>query len=382
LESARAIRRHEKAILEANARDMSQSEELTPALTDRLFLDHQRIESMAEGLESITKLPDPLNRTLTEWDRPNGLHIKRVSVPIGLIGIIYESRPNVTADAAGLCIKSGNAVILRGGKESFHSSQAIGKALHEGLRASGLPEECVQLVPTSDRTAVSEMLRLNAYIDLIIPRGGRGLIERVVEESRIPTLQHYEGNCHTYVHTSANQKMAIEVILNAKMRRTGICGATESLVIDQEIAQAFVPLLLDALSEAGCEVRGDRLSQEIDKRIQPAEEEDWKREYLAPILSLKVVPGLGEAIDFVNQYSSHHTDAVIAEDKEAAEAFLSVVDSAIVMHNTSTQFADGGEFGMGAEIGISTGRLHARGPVGANELTTYKYVVEGSGQIR
>jgi glutamate-5-semialdehyde dehydrogenase len=337
---------------------------------------------MAAGLDAIAKLDDPVGKELARWDRPNGLDIARVSVPLGVIGIIYESRPNVTADAGALCLKAGNASILRGGTESFHSSNAILDCLQEGLRDAGLPEYSVQLVPTSDREAVGIMLTMSEYIDIIVPRGGRGLIERVIAESKIPTIQHLDGNCHTYIHHDADATKAIDVITNAKMRRTGICGATESVVIDESIADSLLPKLVDSLAAKNCEVRGCNLAQEIDSRIKPAVDEDWDTEYLDAIISVKIVGEEHEAIDWVNDHSSHHTDAIITENTEAAEKYLREVDSAIVMHNTSTQFADGGEFGMGAEIGISTGRLHARGPVGVEQLTTFKYVVRGDGQVR
>ncbi|MCD6034974.1 MAG: proA [Rickettsiales bacterium] len=382
--AADALRENLERILAANAKDVKEAKAagLDTAMLDRLTLTPERIDSMAKGLEAIATLPDPVGRMLAEWDRPNGLKLSRISVPLGVIGIIYESRPNVTADASGLCIKSGNAVILRGGSESFNSSEAIVRCIHKGLEDAGLSKDAVQLIPTRDRAAVGEMLRMTGVIDVIIPRGGKGLCERVQEESRVPTLLHLDGNCHTYIHNKANPSMAQEVVLNAKMRRTGICGATESLVIDQAVAPTILPMIAEALSEAGCEMRGDSASQAIDGRIIRASESDWGTEYLASIVSVKIVGGIEEAIPFINRYSSHHTDAIITDDSSAASRFLQHIDSAIVMHNASTQFADGGEFGMGAEIGISTGRLHARGPVGAEQLTTYKYVVQGTGQIR
>ena len=361
---------------------MAREKGLDAAMIDRLVLDEKRIEAMAAALETIATIPDPVNKLLEEWERPNGLIMQRVSVPLGVIGLIYESRPNVTADAAGLCIKSGNAVILRGGSESLYSSEAIVKCLHHGLEAAGLPVDAVQLVPVRDREAVGEMLRMVGLIDIIIPRGGKSLTKRILEESRIPTIQHLDGNCHIYVHKDANADMARDVLVNAKMRRVGVCGAAESLLIDDEIAAALLPVLTDALIKAGCSVRGDKASQVADSRIEAAQEDDWGTEYLAPIISVKIVSDVHEAIAHINRYGSHHTDAIITEHKDTARAFLRSVDSAIVMHNSSTQFADGGEFGMGAEIGISTGRLHARGPVGAEQLTTYKYVVHGSGQVR
>lgn len=384
VQAAFALREHKHQILAANERDIAYGKEkgLDAAMIDRLKLDDKRIEAIAAGLEMIATLPDPVHKIIDQWERPNGLTLQRVSIPLGVIGIIYESRPNVTADAAGLCIKSGNASILRGGSESFYSSQAIVECLHHGLKAAGLSEDVVQLVPTRDRQAVSEMLGMIGLIDVIVPRGGKSLTQRVQDESRIPTILHLDGNCHTYVHESADPKMAAEVLLNAKMRRVGICGATESLLIDDAIAAGTLPLLAETLAKAGCEMRGDAKAQKIDSRIKAASEEDWGTEYLAPVISVKIVKDVNDAIEHINRYGSHHTDAIIADDKAAAREFLRKVDSAIVMHNTSTQFADGGEFGFGAEIGISTGRLHARGPVGAEQLTTYKYVIHGNGQTR
>jgi len=384
VQAALALREHAHEILAANEKDIEFGKEkgLDAAQLDRLTLNPARIEAMAAGLETIATLPDPVNKILDQWERPNGMVLQRVSIPIGVIGMIYESRPNVTADAAGLCIKSGNAVILRGGSESLYSSQAIAECLHHGLKAAGLPVDVVQLVPTRDRDAVGDMLTMHGLIDLIIPRGGISLTKRIQAESRIPTLLHLEGNCHTYIHKDADPKMAIEVLLNAKMRRTGICGATESLLIDEAVAKKILPAITEALAKAGCEMRGDGASRAIDKRIKKASDEDWDTEYLAPIISIKVVKDVEEAIAHINTHGSHHTDAIITADTPTARAFLRRVDSAIVMHNTSTQFADGGEFGFGAEIGIATGRLHARGPVGAEQLTTYKYVVHGDGQVR
>jgi glutamate-5-semialdehyde dehydrogenase len=384
IEAAKALRENSAKILAANEIDMKQAREagLSDALLDRLQLNPSRVEAMANGLEEIAAFPDPVGKILAEWQRPNGLRIARVSVPLGVIGIIYESRPNVTADAGALCLKSGNAAILRGGSDSMNSSEAIVACLHAGLRAANLLPEAVQLVPTRDRAAVGEMLTMNGLIDIIVPRGGKSLTERILRESRIPTIQHLDGNCHTYIHSSADAEMAKKVLLNAKMRRTGICGATESVLIDRDAAEKFLPDLINALIEAGCALRGDAVAQSFDARVAPASEEDWATEYLAPILSVKTVKDVAEAVEHVNRYGSHHTDAIIAEDAAAVEKFLNEVDSAIVAHNASTQFADGGEFGMGLEIGISTGRLHARGPVGAEQLTTYKYVVRGDGQIR
>jgi len=381
-----AIRMREQAdyIIAENAKDLAYGKEkgLDAALLDRLAIDAKRVEGIAAGLETICTIPDPVHKVLENWERPNGLVLQRISIPLGVVGMIYESRPNVTADAAALCIKSGNAVILRGGSESLHSATAIAQCIHYGLEKAGLPVDAVQLVPTRDRAAVGEMLGAIGLIDVIIPRGGKSLTKRVMEESRVPTILHLDGNCHTYIHKAADLEMAKDILLNAKMRRVGICGATESLLIDTEIAEKFLPVLADVLIAAGCEMRGDALAQKIDTRIKPATDEDWATEYLAAVISVKIVAGVDEAVKHINKYGSHHTDAIITSDKSTARKFLREVDSAIVMHNTSTQFADGGEFGFGAEIGISTGRLHARGPVGAEQLTTYKYVVHGTGQVR
>ena len=381
---AAAIRERAATIAEENARDMAygRDKKLSAAMLDRLLLTPDRIEAMARGLEEVATLADPLGTVLAEWDRPNGLHFERIRVPLGVIGIIYESRPNVTADAAGLCLKAGNAVILRGGSESFHSSTAIAACIREGLRRAELPEDVVQMAPTRDRAAVGAMLSMAGLIDVIVPRGGRSLIERVMTESRVPVLAHLEGVCSVYVHQAADPAMARKVVLNAKMRRTGICGAAENLLIDRAIAAAQLPGIVNDLAAAGCEVRGDEAARGIDARIVPATDADWSTEYLDAIIAVKVVDGVDDAIDFINRHGSHHTDSIITADAAAAERFLGRVDSGIVMHNASTQFADGGEFGMGAEIGISTGRLHARGPVGAEQLTTYKYVVRGTGQTR
>jgi glutamate-5-semialdehyde dehydrogenase len=337
---------------------------------------------MAKGLEDIADFPDPVGKVLASWERPNGLKIERVSVPLGVTGIIYESRPNVTADAAGLSLKAGNAAILRGGSESFHSSKAILDCLKEGLEAAGLPEDAVQRVPTTDRAAVGILLRMSAYVDVVIPRGGRGLIERVMNEASVPVMAHLDGLCHTYIHAKADPAKAREIAVNAKMRRVGICGATETLLVDKAVAADLLPGILADLKAKGCELRGDADAQAIDSDVIPAGPEDWDTEYLAPILSIKTVEGLDDAIAFINAHGSHHTEAIITEDVEAAETFMNEVDAAILMVNASTQFADGGEFGMGAEIGISTGKLHARGPVGAEQLTSYKYKVRGSGQTR
>ncbi len=384
LEAAREIRAQSKQIIAANDLDMSaaQNAGLADSLLDRLKLKPESVEAMAKSLEDIASFPDPVGKILAEWERPNGLRIQRVSVPLGVIGIIYESRPNVTADAGGLCLKSGNAVILRGGSDSLNSSKVIAECLHAGLEKAGLPTDAIQLVPTRDRQAVGEMLSMTECIDVIVPRGGKSLTERILKESRIPTIQHLDGNCHTYIHKSADAAMAKEVLLNAKMRRTGICGATESVLIDTDAAERLLPVLIETLISANCEIRGDEIVQKFDSRITPADEEDWATEYLDATLSIKTVKDANEAIEHINRYGSHHTDAIIAEDKATATVFLNRVDSAIVLHNASTQFADGGEFGMGGEIGISTGRLHARGPVGIEQLTTYKYILHGNGQTR
>jgi glutamate-5-semialdehyde dehydrogenase len=382
--AAAEIRARAGDIAEENAKDMAFGKDkgLSAALMDRLLLTPDRIEAMARGLEDVAALPDPLGTVLAEWERPNGLRISRVRVPLGVIGIIYESRPNVTADAGGLCLKAGNAAILRGGSESFHSSTIIAECLRQGLTGAGLPAAAIRVPPTRDRAAVGAMLTMPDLIDVIVPRGGRSLIERVMAESRVPVLAHLEGICSVYVHAAADPDMARSITLNAKMRRTGICGAAENLLIDRSVAAAMLPGIVDDLAKAGCEVRGDEAAQAIDARIVPASEEDWRTEYLDAIIAVKVLDGVDAAVDFINGHGSHHTDSIVTGDDAAAERFLARVDSSIVMHNASTQFADGGEFGMGAEIGISTGRLHARGPVGAEQLTTYKYVVHGTGQTR
>ena len=377
------LRRNQNRIMSENAKDMAFGEDkgLTKAMLDRLTLDEGRIEAMAKGLDDIVALPDPVGAVTDVWDRPNGLQIERRRTPLGVIGVIYESRPNVTADAGALCLKAGNAAILRGGSESFHSSGAILKCLAEGLQDAGLPAAAVQRVPTRDRAAVGEMLTMVNHIDVIVPRGGKSLIERVSTESRVPLFKHLEGICHTYVTADADPEMAQSIVLNAKMRRTGICGATETLLIDRG-ALSLLTRIVDKLADAGCEVRGDADAQGTDKRVVPASDEDWNTEYLDSIISVRTVDGLTAAVDHIAEYGSNHTEAIITENADTAEAFLNDVDSAIVMVNTSTQFADGGEFGMGAEIGISTGKLHARGPVGLEQLTSMKYVVRGSGQCR
>jgi glutamate-5-semialdehyde dehydrogenase len=379
--AARAVRSRANRILDANARDLAEADALSPALRDRLALDPKRLEAVARGLEEIATLPDPVGRVLDRRSRPNGLEIERVAVPLGVVAIIYESRPNVTADAGGLALKSGNAAILRGGSESFYSSRALVDALGEGLRAAGLPESAIQLVPTRDREAVGMMLKMTGAIDIIVPRGGASLIERVQRESRIPVIAHLEGLCHTYVDGDADPEKARNIVLNAKMRRVSICGATETLLVDRR-AKAMLPPILADLRRAGCELRGDPEVTALDAGVALASEADWRTEYLDAILAVRVVDGVAGAIEHIERYGSHHTDAIVTEDRATAERFLREVDSAIVLVNASTQFADGGEFGMGAEIGISTQRLPPRGPVGAAELTTYKYLVRGNGQVR
>jgi glutamate-5-semialdehyde dehydrogenase len=382
--AATAIRTDAEAIVAANARDIeaAMGEGATPAFLDRLMLNAARVEAMARGIEDVAALKDPVGDVIADWTRPNGLRITRVRVPLGVIGVIYESRPNVTADAAALCLKSGNAVILRGGSESFHSSRAIIAALHRGLAAAGLPEASAQLVPTADRAAVGEMLRMTGLIDVIVPRGGKSLIERVAAESRIPVIKHLDGVCHVYIDAGADLEMARTVTLNAKMRRTGICGAAESLLVDRKVAKTHLLPVLDDLIKAGCEVRGDAEVCAAEPRAKAATEADWGTEYLDAIISVKLVDGVAGAVAHIEKYGSHHTESIITGDVAAAETFLNEIDSAIVLHNASTQFADGGEFGMGAEIGISTDKLHARGPVGVEQLTSYKYVVHGAGQTR
>lgn len=384
LEMAASLRRRANHILFENAKDIEagESKGLSGALLDRLLLNEERIEGVAKGLEAIAELNDPIGAIDSAWDRPNGLHIERVRVPLGVIGVIYESRPNVTADAGGLCLKSGNASILRGGSESYHSSRAIMESLSEGLNAAGMPEHAIQLVPTTDRAAVGEMLKMTDYIDVIVPRGGKSLVQRVTDDSKVPLFKHLEGINHTYVHAAADPVMAREVVVNAKMRRTGICGATETLLIDRTVAPQQLSNIVDGLIEAGCEVRGDSESQSLDPRIVAASDADWDTEYLDSIIAVKQVDGVDDAVRFIRKHGSDHTDAIITGDATVAETFLNTVDSAIVLWNASTQFADGGEFGMGAEIGISTGKLHARGPVGVEQLTSMKYIVRGAGQTR
>lgn len=383
-EGAKAIRARKDEIIAANEKDVAAGKDkgLTPALIDRLVLNEDRIEGMAAGLEAIAQLADPVGRVMAEWDRPNGLKIRRVAVPLGVIGVIYESRPNVTADAGALCLKAGNAAILRGGSESFLSSGVVHSCLVDGLKAAGLPQEAIQRVPTTDRAAVGQMLTMVGLIDVIVPRGGKSLIERVTTESKVPLFKHLEGICHTYVDASADMDKARAVTLNAKMRRTGICGATETLLVDKAAGEGVLKDLVNDLIGAECEVRGDAATQGIDGRVNAAIDEDWDTEYLDAIVSVKVVDGVDGAMDHIAAHSSGHTDAIITEDNQVAETFLNTVDSAIVMLNASTQFADGGEFGMGAEIGISTDKMHARGPVGVEQLTSFKYQVIGTGQTR
>jgi glutamate-5-semialdehyde dehydrogenase len=383
--AAAAIVSQAPAILAANALDMAaaRAKGLSGAMLDRLLLDDRRIAAMARGIEEVRGLPDPIGTILAEWTRPNGLRIQRVRVPLGVIGIIYESRPNVTADAGALCLKSGNAVILRGGSESFHSSRAIHACLTAGLAAAGLPTAAIQMVPTADRAAVGYLLgHMQAYVDVVVPRGGKSLIARVQADARVPVIGHLEGLCHTYVHASADVAMAVALAVNAKMRRTGVCGATETLLIDRAAVPTHWRPIADALVAAGCELRGDAELCQLDPRVKPALEADWHTEYLDAILACRVVAGLSEAISHIETHGSGHTECIVAGDAAAAHRFLHDLDSAILLHNASTQFADGGEFGMGAEIGIATGRVHARGPVGAEQLTSYKYLVHGSGQAR
>lgn len=385
LAAADAIRNRSDEITTANDKDMAaaRERELSPAMLDRLALDAGRIEAIAAGLIAISELAEPIGKVLAEWERPNGLNIQRVSVPLGVIGIIYESRPNVTADAAALCLKSGNAVILRGGSESFHSSRAIHQCLIDGLKAAGLSTDAIQMIPTTDRAAVGYLLSsMGQYLDVVVPRGGKSLIKRVQEEARVPVIGHLEGICHVYLHASADAKMATEITLNAKLRRTGICGAAETLLVDAEAAPQLVPVVCNALIKAGCEVRGDDVVRTLVPNAVAATDEDWSTEYLDAVISVRVVDDIDAATKHIAQYGSGHTECIVASSQDAAEKFFADVDSAILLHNASTQFADGGEFGMGAEIGIATGRIHARGPVGAEQLTSYKYVVRGSGQTR
>lgn len=382
---AAKIRRSAADILSENARDLenAKAKDMKASFVDRLTLNEARLDAMAKGLEEIAALPDPVGQVMAQWSRPNGLDFSRVRVPIGVIGIIFESRPNVTADAGGLCLKSGNAAILRGGSDSFHSSGAIIACLQRGLDIAGLPRTAVQMVPNADRDCVGLMLEgLGGTLDLIVPRGGKSLVARVQQDARIPVFSHLEGICHVYVDTAADTEMAKAVCLNAKMRRTGVCGSAETILIDKAGAEKNLKPIIATLIGAGCEVRGDEAACKADHRVKPATEEDWSTEYLDAIISVKLVDGVGEAMAHIARYGSQHTDSIITEDAATAERFLNEVDSAIVLHNASTQFADGGEFGFGAEIGIATGKLHARGPVGVEQLTTFKYQVRGKGQTR
>ncbi|MCA0304599.1 MAG: glutamate-5-semialdehyde dehydrogenase [Proteobacteria bacterium] len=383
-DAARLIRGEEVAILAANAKDIAaaQAAGMTAALQDRLLLTPARIEAMARGLDDIRALPDPVGAEIERWTRPNGLVISRVRVPIGIIGVIYEARPNVTADAGALCLKSGNVVVLRGGSDSFHSSRAIVALLRRALAGAGLPEDCIQLVPTTDRAAVGEMLKAVEWLDLVVPRGGRSLIDRVTEESRVPVLRHYDGICHVYVDRDADVAMATELVANAKMRRVSVCGAAETLLIDRAALDSHLAPVLAKLHELGCEVRGDAEVRQRDPKAVAATEKDWRTEYLAPVIAVATVDGVDGAIAHIARYGSQHTESIVTNNEATAQRFIGEVDSAIVMHNASTQFADGGEFGLGAEIGISTNRMHARGPVGLVELTTYKNIVRGQGTLR
>jgi glutamate-5-semialdehyde dehydrogenase len=379
------LRARKPEILAANARDLAEARTrgLSGALIDRLTLDDKRIEAMARGVDEVADLPDPVGRVLATYDRPNGLVIERVATPLGVIGVIYESRPNVTADAGALCLKSGNAVLLRGGSDSFHSSGAIHACLVAGLIEAGLPEAAISRAPSTSREAVGAMLEgLNGALDVIVPRGGKSLVERVQREARVPVFAHLEGVVHVYVDASADLAKALKIVVNSKLRRTGVCGAAETLLVDRAGAPRLLKPLVEALLERGCEVRGDEATLAVDRRVVAASEQDWRAEYLDAIISVKVVDGLDAAIEHIETYGSHHTDCILTEDQPAAEKFLREVDSAIVLHNASTQFADGGEFGFGAEIGIATGRMHARGPVGVEQLCTFKYRVRGDGQTR
>jgi glutamate-5-semialdehyde dehydrogenase len=382
---AAAIRAARAAILAANAEDVAEAKAsgAAAAFLDRLTLDAKRVEAMAAGIDVVRKLKDPVGTVLASWRRPSGMRIERVRVPLGVVGVIYESRPNVTADAGALCLKAGNAVILRGGSESFRSARAIHAALVEGLAEAGLPPAAISLVPTRERAAVGMMLAgLGGAVDVLVPRGGKGLVERVQSEARVPVFAHLEGVCHVYVDAAAKLAMAKAIVLNAKMRRTGVCGAAETLLVDRAGAGKFLKPLIAMLIDAGCEVRGDEAVRAADSRVKPVNEADWSTEYLDAIIAAGVVDGVDAAIAHIERYGSHHTDAIVTEDRPAAEKFLREVDSAIVLHNASTQFADGGEFGFGGEIGIATGRLHARGPVGVEQLTSFKYRIRGSGQTR
>ncbi len=385
LAAADSLRANVQSILKANEIDMANGKDqgLSNAMMDRLKLTEERVADMANAVVSIAEMDDPVGQVMARWERPNGLDISRIRTPLGVIGVIYESRPNVTADAGSLCLKAGNAVILRGGTDSFNSSRAIHGCMVDGLKSAGLPEAAIQLVPITDRAAVGEMLKgLNGRIDVIVPRGGRGLVERVQSDARVPVFAHLEGLVHVYVDKSANLDMAVDIIVDAKLRRTGICGAAETLLIDARDADRLAAPLVEALKQRGCEIRGDEAIQKLVPDVNPASDADWSTEYLDTIISAGLVDGVDGAIRHINRWSSNHTDAIIAEDSEAVERFFNEIDSAILMHNASTQFADGGEFGMGAEIGIATGKMHARGPVGVEQLTSFKYAVRGSGQIR
>jgi glutamate-5-semialdehyde dehydrogenase len=385
LTAAGAINAHRKKILAANSKDMdaARTKGVSKAFLDRLELTDARIDGIVEAVKTIAELPDPVGTTIAEWDRPNGLHIERVRTPLGVIGVIFESRPNVTADAGSLCIKSGNAVILRGGSDSFHSSNALVDCLLDGLHLAGLPVECVQLVPTTDRAAVGEMLKgLDGNIDVIVPRGGKTLVARVQDEARVPVFAHLEGLVHVYIDKSADLDKAVSVTLNAKMRRTGICGAAETLLVHKDVVATHLNPILDALMAKGCEIRGDAVVNANSPLTKSATEEDWRTEYEDAIISVKVVDSLEAAIAHIEHYSSHHTEAIISEDPFSVDKFFHEIDSAILLHNASTQFADGGEFGFGGEIGIATGKMHARGPVGVEQLTSFKYRIRGNGQTR
>ena len=384
MEAAQNIKKNKESIIQANIKDINEHKnKLSPALLDRLMLDSNRIDNICSGLIDISKLEDPIGKILDDWSRPNGLKIQKVSIPLGVIGVIYESRPNVAADAAALCLKSGNTLILRGGKESYNSSAKIITLIKESMTKFGIPDGALQNIPTVDRSAVGALLKMDKFVDVIIPRGGRSLIERVSAESRVHVIKHLDGICHTYIHKSSNPIISEKVVLNAKMRRPGICGATETVLCDSEVIESHIPNLIKALKDLGCEIRGDENVKKIDPDIILAKKEDWSTEYLDKIISIKSIDnGVKEAVEHVNHFGSGHTDAIISEDKDVAEFFLNNVDSGIVMHNTSTQFADGGEFGMGAEIGISTSKVHARGPVGVAQLTSFKYKVRGKGQVR
>lgn len=383
--AAKAIRDDAGKILDANAEDLAAARKnnVAASFLDRLALDEKRINAMADGVETVAALPDPVGEVTAAWDRPNGLKIERVRTPLGVIAVVYESRPNVTADAGALAFKAGNAVILRGGSDSFHSSQAIHAAMTRGIVSAGLPEDSIQLVPTRDRAAVGLLLSgLDGLVDVVVPRGGKSLVGRVQAEAKVPVFAHLEGICHVYINAPADLDMAKNIVLNAKMRRTGVCGAAETLLVDKKLAGSHLKPLVEMLIDAGCEVRGDEATRKTDPRVVAANEQDWSTEYLDAVISVGVVDGVDEAVDHIARYGSHHTDSIVTDDNEAAENFLNRVDSAIVLHNASTQFADGGEFGFGGEIGIATGRLHARGPVGAEQLTSFKYRIRGSGQTR